>query len=324
MSPRRPDGFTLVELLVVIAIIGILVSLLLPAVQAARETARRTQCANHLKQLAQAALQHEQSQGYLPTGGWGHGWVGDPDRGFTMSQPGGWLYNISPYLEQQALHDLGVGANAAGRTQAIQTAVALFNCPSRRPVEFVPYNYGTFANSNPISTAFRSDYAANSGDVAANNCCWYGPDSLSAGDAMTDTQWQQNDADVFNDTGVSYLRSQVRLANVRDGASNTYLVGEKYLNPDDYLTGNDWGDDQSWNMGFDGDINRWTASTGPPPMQDTPGIAIFVIFGSAHSGTFEMAFCDGSAHAMSYSIDPEIHRRLGNRADGLPIDASKF
>ena len=109
---NRYPGFTLVELLVVITIIGILIALLLPAVQAAREAARQMQCKNNLKQLALGCLQHEQAQGFLPTGGWGCGWVGDPDRGFDRQQPGGWHFNILPYIEQQALHDLGIGGNA--------------------------------------------------------------------------------------------------------------------------------------------------------------------------------------------------------------------
>src|SRR4051812_22680085 len=87
-------GFTLVELLVVIAIIGILVALLLPAVQAAREAARRSECENHLKQLSLGCLLHKDTQKFLPSVGWGYAWVGDPDLGFGKTQPGGWHFNI--------------------------------------------------------------------------------------------------------------------------------------------------------------------------------------------------------------------------------------
>src|SRR5215468_1104499 len=100
MVRMRIRGFTLVELLVVIAIIGVLIALLLPAVQSAREAARRSQCQNSLKQIATAFLNHESTQKIFPTSGWGWGWVGDPDRGYKRNQPGGWLYNILPYIEQ--------------------------------------------------------------------------------------------------------------------------------------------------------------------------------------------------------------------------------
>src|SRR6185295_13979573 len=134
--PRAGWGFTLVELLVVIAIIAILVGFLLPAVQQAREAARRIQCANNLKQIGLAALNHESANKFYPSNGWGWAWVGDPDKGVGPTQPGGWIYNVLPYLEQQALHDSGAGLTGAAKSAALAkmttTPVAAFNCPSRR------------------------------------------------------------------------------------------------------------------------------------------------------------------------------------------------
>src|SRR5947207_12126668 len=103
----RRDGFTLIELLVVIAIIAILIGLLLPAVQKVREAAARTQCLNNLKQMGIGLHSCHDTNGYFPSGGWGWNWMGDPDRGSGKRQPGGWVFCILPYVEQQQLFSQG-------------------------------------------------------------------------------------------------------------------------------------------------------------------------------------------------------------------------
>ncbi len=120
----------------VVTIIGILIALLLPAVQAAREAARRAQCSNNLKQIGLAFHQHEEKVGHYPSGGWGVLWGGDPDRGFGARQPGGWIYNVLPYVEQGPLHDMGAGqgdpAKRAALKQLFETPLGMMYCPSRR------------------------------------------------------------------------------------------------------------------------------------------------------------------------------------------------
>ena len=297
MSDSRPKGFTLIELLVVIAIIGVLIALLLPAVQAAREQARILACQNHLKQIGLATANHIDAHGFFPTGGWGWDAVGDPDRGFNKRQPGGWAYNVLPYLELGDVRDLGAGETGEQKRlllgQAGATPVALYHCPSRRPA----VQYHQSGGSNSFKNAelpsdgsggklvARTDYAACGGDVHSGGRA---PWPLELGDAP-DYPWRTEYW--IEPTGISYVRSEVQPGQVTDGLSHTYLVGEKYLNPDHYFSGKSPCDDQGWSQGCD-DHYRYTGDdggvidpdfgTGRTPLQDRAGVVNCAVFGSAH------------------------------------------
>jgi prepilin-type N-terminal cleavage/methylation domain-containing protein len=324
-----PSAFTLVELLVVITIIGILIALLLPAVQAAREAARMSQCQNNLKQIALAWHQHEQANGFLPSGGWGWHWGGDPDQGVGRRQPGGWIYSILPYIEQSGLHDMGAGASATAKltivAQVAATPLPLMSCPTRRPMVTYPVTW-QMNNSVTVPLGAKTDYAACSGAYwhywCDTNCgtgrdC--GPLTLADGNNPSYNNWMNTAP--YN--GVCHQRSEVKFADISDGTSNTYLVGEKYLIPECYATGTSSSDNENMYVGFDNDNTRTTTS-GILAKEDCPGYWNEEAFGGPHSPGFYMAFCDGSVQLMSFNMDPNIHCLLGNRQDGQTIDAKKL
>ncbi len=334
----RRAGFTLVELLVVIAIIGILVALLLPAIQAAREAARRNQCVNNLKNLSLAALNHHETAKFFPTGGWGYFWVGDPDRGMDRDQPGGWAYNLMPFTEEgNAYKSASDGqANTITNTQKtatrslIMNPLSLLGCPSRRggarpfpkPVDGAFYAYNSENWTFPgIAQAGRIDYAINCGDLNYNEQLG-GPTTFAEADTIY--KWcvinrtGKTDPNAENCTGgpltgVSFQRSEVAIRHITDGTSQTYLIGEKYLDPLHYETGEDPADNETWCTGFNNDNFRTTFD---PPLPDTKGLRNTRRFGGTHAGVFNMSYCDGHVEGVSFDIDATLHRRAGNRRDG--------
>lgn len=313
---RYAVGFTLVELLVVIAIIAMLVTLLLPAVQSAREAARRTQCVNHLKQIGLGSLNHESAHGFLPSGGWGFGWIGDPDRGYGKDQPGGWMYNILSFIEQGNLHDIGKGLPKEDKELALgqqlaTTPVSSYSCPSRREAiarKFNNYDPWRNAWTARLARTARGDYAFNGG--SGRDGARYGPSTYAQGDAEN-YKWETG-TDPSNN-GVCFQRSTLNLRRIEDGTSKTYLGGEKYLMPGHYESGESWGDDASYYTGVDHDNLRWA---GDLPARDQEGMHAPMIYGAAHPEGFNVVKCDGSVRNISFGVEAAVHRACANRRDG--------
>jgi prepilin-type N-terminal cleavage/methylation domain-containing protein len=333
--PQKAHGFTLVELLVVIAIIGILVALLLPAVQAAREAARRTQCINNLKQLSLAHVNHLDAHKKLPAGGWNYFWVADPDAGYSNKQPGSWTYNILPYMEEIALREMGKGLTGAAKMNALgrmaATSRAAFHCPSRRAAKTLIGGAPTNATLVKGQVA-KTDYAANGGTrrpIPSDWFLWAQPGNGPAGGVPTNVaaagKWFDDNKrwpDNSGCDGTLCAAKSIRAKELIDGTSHTYLVGEKFLRTDQYETGQDYGDNECLFSGYDWDNIRWT--TDGTPRQDQAGLDNYYVFGSVHPGAFHMALCDGSVRSINYEIDATTHGLLANRKDGKLIDGSKF
>jgi len=287
----QKSGFTLIELLVVIAIIAVLIALLLPAVQQARESARRTQCRNNLKQFGLAMHNHHDTYRVLPSGG--TGWTyhmtyttnGSPE--IAPNQGGGWGFQVLPFIEADIVWRGGNKTTNMDRSiLAISTPNVAFFCPSRRAAQVLP----------PIADWYS--IPANSG--------------LTYGHAQTDYASSNG-----QNTGAITQTTPQRLADITDGTSQTILLGEKKL--DRYNLGNYQGDDnEGYTAGWDHDTVRWTDRA---PAADTSinGGWGEQRFGSSHPGAFNALFCDGSVKSLSYNIDLTVFLRLGQRNDGQVV-----
>lgn len=330
---NRP-AFTLVELLVVIAIIGVLIALLLPAVQAAREAARNAQCKNHLRQIALGMLNFESTHKKFPSGGWGFRWMGDPDRGVGRGQPGGWIYQTAPLLEQGAVTLIGGGiTDRAAKMQALAeqraVTVSIFNCPTRRSIQLLQSVELCFNAANGEGDA-KTDYAANGGPSSFLTS-GPGPQCL---DTFPDCDFRVGtDTIDRNFRGIVAPRTGCEIRQITDGTANTILAGEKYLDPLYYETvsldqpvqigtpnaaDDNPADNSAMWQGYDQDNVRWPGES-RPPQRDTQGVYLEKHFGSAHPATLNVAFVDGSVHAIAFDVDALTWDALGVRDDGRTV-----
>jgi prepilin-type N-terminal cleavage/methylation domain-containing protein len=318
---RRIHGFTLVEMLVVIAIIGTLVALLLPAVQAAREAGRRAACGNNIRQLALGTLGYLEANGSFPPAGKNACFDLPLHRQCTdgPTLPGGgtngaatldrtewsWAFQILPFIDGQAVFDQP--PTAEGDVAIHRTPIPSMYCPTRRPVAL--YN----------STA-RADYAGSSGTEAG-----YGPSSTTP----LDTHFGRLTGLIIR-TGVG----SVRAAHVSDGLSNTLMLGEKQLNPRDFVRPNDQNEPYTI-AGWDSEVvatgprteDSHTYNWGPPaPDARHPSIVLnnpaagSWRFGSSHPGGCAAAFADGSIRWVRFDCDGVVFERACNRSDRQHVD----
>jgi len=299
-----------VELLVVVAIIGILVALLLPAVQAAREAARNIQCCNHLKQMSLAIFAHEEARGIYPDGG-EHFWyhrtytsTGAPE--IAPNQHWGWAYQILPYCEQQSIWALPNEADVANN------AIPFYYCPTRR----APRTVDNQANGPGWTHGPRGlmDYGGNAG----TDCPSIGGWGIRGNGLTAPITRRPNGAP---DRGGS-----VRVSSIRDGTSNTLLVGEKLMNAAMVGTQDLGDDDGGFADGWDFDNVRWGCYPPGPDIEDG-GMPVHRGkyaaqrggFGSSHPGGFNGVMCDGAVRRFSFDIDFALFKNICNRKDGNPI-----
>lgn len=282
---RAPSAFTLVELLVVIAIIGILIALLLPAVQAAREAARRTECTNHLKQIGLALQTYHDSQGWFPSG-----------RNKSDQYGVSWAFQLLPQMEETSLYaayDKNARVDDTPNATAMRTPIDVYACPSRRAAA-ADRNFDN--NDQPPlvkDAASLGDYAANAGHTVET-----GMENLD----LTDESFSSAPVDM-SVAGPIYSGSRINARRVIDGLSTTLAVGERHIPPEDPAVSED---QQQWNQGdtafLSGD-NRWAifggTSGGLATNQDDPS---HDKFGGPHPGVTLFVFLDGHVAPVSDDI----------------------
>jgi prepilin-type N-terminal cleavage/methylation domain-containing protein len=326
---RNRLGFTLVELLVVIAIIGILVALLLPAIQAAREAARRAQCTNNLKQIGLACLNYEGSKKALP-----------PSR--VPCHHGTWLSEIWSYLEEGSVASAWdpVLSYHFQPLENIQTQVAAYYCPSRRtagPSQLSSNldGIGDGRKSVKHRPGALADYAGCAGDghhlsditvtdpdtgeIVEPGGVFVVPRPIGTDPAHNDGMNPCGGSDP--DFRFNGMKPQMKLRNITDGTSHTLMVGEKNLSIKGFGLYK-YGDSSVYNADGYHHILRWagTYTAGLAFMSEEieppDGPNQMKRFGSAHAGICQFVFVDGHVEALNVSIDSQALGYMALKDDG--------
>ena len=290
-SPKSKTGFTLVELLVVIAIIGLLIAILLPAVQMAREAARRTQCHNNLRQIGLALHMHNDTLGYLPKG-----WMANE----PLGAPGwGWQTRILPFMEQNNLYnriDFSLPIQASEMYDVRNTIIPIFICPSDKAEkliklrEIVDHNFDKGAHDGK-----KHDPPDSYRELDVSKCNYSG---VFGTFEIEDTPSMSN--------GTFFHNSRVKLADILDGLSNTMIVGERNLELGAVTWVGVFPDCQA-------PMSRHIGSCDHPPNHED---GHFEDFRSYHPYGVNFLFGDGSVHLITDNLALEVYHALSTISYG--------
>ena len=347
---RRNRGFTLVELLVVIAIIGVLVALLLPAVQAARESARRMQCANNLRQLGLALMNHVDTYGFYPPGG-DQGWTRDTEQNYVEGGPvgangswsggvgswqndhGSWYVKILPFVEQQSLYDtlppdntflrLVMWLGPTGKPPVIET----FRCPSDDWERDLPH-------ANYAGSMGPTCHQGGCGATLFTTCVTQFWEGTTIDQGRPDSCGPGKPCELHGMfSRVAFIRT--RLKQITDGTSGTIMVGEKrpaYEFHSNLVT-RQAGATGWWSGSNNGyahcnsiipinfPIDPEQRGCSPRPEANYGNWNTSLGFSSHHPGGAHFVLADGSVHFISESIDEMTLNFLAHKSDGQPFDS---
>ncbi len=319
-------GLTLVELLAVIAIIGVLLALLLPAVQSARESARRTACGNNFKQIALAMLAHHESLRVLPAGTQST-ISGDLVGASITSSPGSpcwfrdiafntvgrapWSVMILPYMEQNDRYGL---FNLTASFNGLITD-GDFNINSPAPPSA---NIAQQRNANP---SFQCPSDRKAGTSVSGTASWHTNYVGVQGGGATTQCKAEHDHSTFFKNGVLYHNSKISMAHVRDGASNTLMVGETSVlaGPSSAWWAVSWASTVRIEPHANNIPVSVSAASDPINVRPMPASFTYRSFSSAHRGGVFFALCDGSVQFFSDDVNLDVYRQMGQRADGGPL-----